>query len=212
MLQYRRPVFVCGENPGMTLFAPGTEEVIALASYWQCTYSPHGSGRALTVWVAPHPHGPHAEPFGGIFTDNMPLARWLTESLTRYFPEFRPYPVLEFPYHASEFQQTNDGQNSYAVQCTGGGHRINVTWADWLDQKQLTWPRFSLGSQFFDLINVTFPCGRAGIQLDGLAISGVVQTDVVNGKPASTAFLALCETWIGPLPPEEGAETSAPGQ
>ncbi len=205
MLQYRHPVFLCGENPGLTLFAPGTEQAVAIASYWNCTYSQHGAGHALTLWVAPRPFGPRVEPFCGIFTDNLPLARWLTDSLTRHFPEFRDCPVAEFPYHVAQCGHTTDGRSRYTAECNSEDHHIAVAWADLLDQKHLTWPRFPAGPQYFDLLNVIFPCGQASVEIDGHQVPGIVQTAIVKDRPASSAFLALCETWIGPLPPDESA-------
>lgn len=37
-------VIFSGENPGLTLYKPGTEQVVAAASYWRCVYSEHGFG------------------------------------------------------------------------------------------------------------------------------------------------------------------------
>ena len=35
-IDIKRPVFVCGENPGMTLYKPDTDQPVAIVSYWTC--------------------------------------------------------------------------------------------------------------------------------------------------------------------------------
>ena len=88
-VETKRPVFVCGENPAMTLYAPWAEQAVAIASFWHVTYSPQGTGNALVLgWIkAPCPV-PRSLP-GGVFSDNLHLAHLLIDTLTRHFPEFR---------------------------------------------------------------------------------------------------------------------------
>ena len=47
----KRPVFLSGENPGMTLYETNTDHPIAILSYWHVTDSPHGIGNALDPMV-----------------------------------------------------------------------------------------------------------------------------------------------------------------
>ncbi|MCC6935054.1 MAG: hypothetical protein IT333_00955, partial [Thermomicrobiales bacterium] len=46
-----------GENPGLTLYKPGTDQVIAKVSYWRCVYSAAGDGNATLIWVDPEASG-----------------------------------------------------------------------------------------------------------------------------------------------------------
>jgi hypothetical protein len=43
----KRDVVFAGENPLLMLYAPGTEELVAVASYWRCSRS--GEGEALVI-------------------------------------------------------------------------------------------------------------------------------------------------------------------
>ncbi|MGI8975606.1 MAG: hypothetical protein ACR2GS_02645 [Thermomicrobiales bacterium] len=38
----KRDVVFAGENPLLMLYAPDTEELVAVASYWRCSYSARG--------------------------------------------------------------------------------------------------------------------------------------------------------------------------
>ena len=58
-------IIFSGENPGLTLYKPGTDQVIAKVSYWRCVYSGAGDGNAMLIWVDPEASGlgsaaPHA--------------------------------------------------------------------------------------------------------------------------------------------------------
>jgi hypothetical protein len=67
MSEIKRPVFFSGENPGMTLYIPGTEQPAAVASYWISTDSPWGVGHAL--YLADTTLQNISQ--GSIFTDNL---------------------------------------------------------------------------------------------------------------------------------------------
>lgn len=53
MSESKRPLVLCGENPALILYRPGTAEAVAVAGYWRCVYSSHGEGEAILVWVGP---------------------------------------------------------------------------------------------------------------------------------------------------------------
>ena len=190
--------YAVSENPAMMLYAPAGERVVAAASYWHCTYSRHGSGHALIFWQAPEAAG--APPIGnGIYTDNLPLARMLVETLAQFFPEFRAIPVTTLPYLLAQCEHESDGAQRYTVSCATAQTAVRLEWADPLDHKQICWPQFPAGLQAFDLTTVICPCRRATIALNGAPLLGEVQTSETKGWPASSAFLAFAETWIGPV-------------
>ncbi|MEO7911894.1 MAG: hypothetical protein ABIV47_19790 [Roseiflexaceae bacterium] len=193
MPDIKRPVMFCGENPAVTLYAPNSQRIVAAASYWHCTWSAYGSGHALIFWQTPEVLS------NGIYTDNLPLARMLAETLTQFFPEFRTIPVTRLPYLPAQCAHDSDGAQRYTVNCTTSQTSLRLEWADPLDHKQIYWPQFPAGPLFFDLTTVICPCRQATITINGAPLLGEVQTSDANGWPASSAFLAFAETWVGPV-------------
>src|SRR3954452_24081221 len=83
----------------------------------------------------------------------------------------------------------------------GVPHKFVNSGSEPLDHKQICWPQFPAGPQAFDLTTVICPCRYATITLNGAPLLGEVQTSEANGWPASSAFLAFAETWVGPVAP-----------
>ncbi len=199
MTEIQRPVFFSGENPGMTLYFPGTEQIAAVASYWQCTDSPMGVGHALVVWIENPDQPGEPAPGSGIWTDNLALAEKLVETLTRHFPEFETIPVSRLKYLPAVCTHTYDG-DSYRVKCQTSATQITLTWSTPLDRKQILWKNFPTGESAYDLTTVICPCRAGEIQFKGQAVTGQVscrQTE--SGQWSSSAFLAFAETWVGPV-------------
>ena len=195
-IDIKRPVFLSGENPGMTLYKPDTDHAIAVLSYWHVTDSPHGIGNALILWL-----DEAIVPFsGGIFTDNLSLAHTLTEELTQYFPEFDGIPVTTLPYHEAHCEHTYENGKRYIATCTSGNNSIVVEWQEPLDRRGISIPDFPIGSQFFELGNVICTCGAGTLSINGQVIDAKIQTATrADGSPTSTAFLAFAESWVGPI-------------
>ena len=199
-IDIRRPVFLSGENPGMTLYKPNTDEPLAVISYWHVTDSLYGIGNALVLWLDEKGFPESTLAFSGIFTDNQSLARTLMETLTRYFPEFESVPVDALKYHDARCEHTFDDSRQYRVNCTSGQDEIIVEWIDPLDRRAISWPGFPAGEQSFDLHNVICPCGVGTLSINGQMVDGKVKTGTrSDGYPSSSAFLAFAESWVGPL-------------
>lgn len=199
MVDVKRPVFFSGENPGMTLYAPGTKESVAVASYWHCTDSPMGVGHALVLWLKDENT---AIGHGGIFTDNLKLAEILVKKLTQYFPEFENVPTSSLQYIQAHCGHTYDGA-SYRVICQMPAAQVELEWSEPLDRKQILWPGFSAGEDAYDLSTVIRPCKIGIVQINGKGINGEVKvTQNPEGVYSSSAFLAFAETWIGPVEKE----------
>ena len=199
MTEIKRPVLFSGENPGMTLDVPGTEQVVAIASYWHCTDSPYGVGHALILWLAEGTTPASEISQGFILTDNLNLAQVLVTKLTRHFPEFQEVPIGNLAYVDAHCEHIYDGAY-YRVVCQTPKTQVKVEWGDILDRKQVIWPRFPAGDAVYDLTTVICPCRVGHIQLNGKQIEGEVSVvQAADGKLASTAFLAFAETWVGPL-------------
>jgi hypothetical protein len=199
MAEMKRPVLFSGENPGMTLYVPGTEQVMAVASYWHCTDSPWGVGHTLILWLGTGTTPATDVGRGGIFTDNLDLAQVLVKNLTQHFPEFRDVPIETLAYVGAHGEHTYDGL-CYRVVCQTPEAQIEMEWAEVLDRKQIIWPRFPAGSAAYDLTTVICPCRVGHIQINGKLTGGEVKiAQSADGLFSSTAFLAFAETWIGPL-------------
>jgi len=199
MAKIKRPVFMCGENPGLRLYVPETEQRVAVASYWHCTYSPWGRGNALVLWLDEQalPEGLSWRS-GGIFTDNVSLAHELVGTLTQYFQEFQGLPVTELPYLDATCEHVFDGMR-YSLRCRAESVRVEIIWEELLDQKRLDWPQFPAGPVVYDLTTVICPCRAGYIEVNGLSVPGEVQVgQAADGHPSSSAFLAFAESWVGP--------------
>ena len=143
MVDVKRPILFSGENPGMTLFSPDTEETVAVASYWHCTDSPMGVGHALVLWLK---NENAAIGHGGIFTDSLKLAEVLIRKLTQHFPEFENVPVQSLQYIHAHCGHTYDG-TSYRATCQISAAQVELEWSDPLDRKQILWPGFPAGEE-----------------------------------------------------------------
>ncbi len=50
--QVKRPVVFAGANPLILLYRPGGNDLVAVASLWQCAYAEPGPGHSLVLWGA----------------------------------------------------------------------------------------------------------------------------------------------------------------
>jgi len=197
----KRPVFLSGENPGMTLYTPSTDKPIAVLSYWHVTDSPHGTGNTLVIWLDETIASEAIQLFpGGIFTDNISLARELVETLTQYFPEFSDVPIIALPYQEAYCEHTYDNGNRYSATCISERYKIVVEWIEPLDRRAISIPDFPIGNQFFELRNVISPCRSGTLTINNKQLPGEIQIGTrPDGSPSSTAFLAFAESWVGPI-------------
>jgi hypothetical protein len=199
MTEINRPVLFSGENPGMTLYLPGTEQVVAVASYWHCTDSPWGVGHALVLWLDTGTTPATDVSHGCIFTDNLDLAQVLIKNLTQHFPEFRDVPVETLAYTNAHCEHTYDGM-LYQVICLTPEIRVEIKWSEVLDRKQVVWPQFPAGQAAYDLTTVICSCRVGDIQINGKLTGGEVEiAQTADGRFSSSAFLAFAETWVGPV-------------
>ncbi len=189
-------VIFSGENPGLTLYRPGTEQIVAAASYWRCVYSDRGEGNALIIWF--DPAGAELGPFPpqAIFTDNPGVARLVTDRFTQYFGAFRDRGFAELqPVHARFFQES-DSRWYHRVVCNPGNGVIELTWWDVMDYQMRLRQDYQLGDTRWDLATVICPCASARIEVNNRAVAGEVRSTREGPQPASSAFLAFSETWV----------------
>ncbi|MCA9829944.1 MAG: hypothetical protein R3B97_05255 [Dehalococcoidia bacterium] len=190
-------VIFSGENPGLTLFKPGTEDRVAAVSYWRCVYSEHGEGNAMLIWVDKQGSGlgdmaPHA-----IYTDNPGVAKLVAERFTQHFGGFTDlgFATME-PTHARFFQES-DSRWYHRVVANHGAGVVELVWWDVVDHQQVLRQDYELGSTKWDLMTVICPCNSASITVNNHKVEGEVRTRTnPNGTAGSSSFLAFSETWV----------------
>lgn len=187
-------VIFCGENPEIRLYPADSDEMIAIASYWRCTYSAHGPGQVLFLWVSPE-----VMPVQAIYTDNEPLARFLAQTLVQHFDGLQPlgFPAIA-PQSASLVQSGNSHEN-YHVQCLAEIGTVEVEWRNVLDVR-LPRAYTNLFQQAdtetqYDVTTVICPTKTASLTIRGNSISGRVISSHDGTMHRSSAFLAFSETW-----------------
>lgn len=199
--QIKRPVIFAGENPGLSLFRAGGGGLVAAASYWRCTYSAHGEGNALILWLDQAAAGTGDGTLTAIYADNAALARFVTDTLNQHFGDFtdKGFPAVT-PAPARFFQES-DSRTYHRVVAHTGDHRFELVWRDVRDYQQVIATDMHLGGRGFELATVICPCAEATITVDGSPVAGEVRLTEHDGRLQSSAFLAFAESWV-----ENGAE------
>lgn len=189
-------VIFSGENPGLTLYRPGTEEVVVSASYWRCVYSEHGEGNALIIWSDSAGSGLGEAAPTAIYTDNPGVARLVTDRFTQHFGNYqnRGFDRMEPRY--ARFFQDSDSRWYHRVTCNTGDSVIELTWWDVLDYQMVNRGEYELGPTSWDLATVICPCRKAKIDVSGREVTGEVRVNESGARPGSSAFLAFSETWV----------------
>lgn len=189
-------VVFSGENPGLALYKPGTEQLIAAVSYWRCVYSEHGEGHAAIVWLDPAESGPGARVGTTIYTDNPGVARLVTDRFTRHFANYqgRGFDSVE-PVHA-RFYQEQDSRYYHRVTVNTGALIVEFIWWDVLDYQLVQRQDTQLGPGRYDLATVICPCANARILVQNETVPGEPRVNRAATPVSSSAFLAFSETWV----------------
>jgi hypothetical protein len=192
-IRIRHDVVFAGENPLLMLYRPGSDEVIAVASYWQCSYSTAGAGEALVIWVDPERSGLGDRAPVGIYTNNAPMARLVWDTFNRHFDRLQGHGIEDHPLQPARFTQQADGMRLHRVVCSIGTTTIELEWRDAIEALHtVTTPE--VGGSRWEVTNVICPCPDAGIRVDGVEVIGEVREP--EGWFRSSAFLAFVESWV----------------
>jgi len=184
-----RGVMITGENPMIVLYRSGSDEVVAIASMWTCTYSEAGEGRALVIWVDADATGRGGLAPVGIFTDNPELARFIWANLYNDYTPIQGRGIAEAPLRAARFTEQADGRRLHRIACTSGATTIELEWRDVLDVfHALTYPTG------YEVSVVAAPCATGTITVNGERAIGEIHQP--EGWFRSSACLAFAETWI----------------
>ncbi len=187
--QVKRPVVFAGENPLIMLYRPGAQDLVAVASLWHCTFSEHGEGRSLVLWVDPEALEPGSQDPTGIYTDNAALSRWVWTTFNRRWEPLQNRGLGEAQPRPARFLEQANGRRSHRISCMAGTTTIELLWQDGQDAfYTVTYP------YEYEVSAVIVPCARASIAVDGQLVAGEVRphSDVFQ----SSAIMAFCETWL----------------
>lgn len=199
-------ILLCGENPEMKLYRPDAasaspENLVGLASYWRCTYTPYGIGNALVIYA----ELPNATRVQGIYTDNFEMGRWLADTFVQHFDDFQGRNWPEIPVTQARFTQEMDSRHYHRVAVYSANDHLVLTWDDVLAQRLFHGVDMTTGlhgETKHEVYTVICPCKNGSIVVNGQAIEGQVRSNLDDPDwPRCTAFLAFSETWIDPHPP-----------
>lgn len=202
-IRITREVIFAGDNPLLMLYAPGTDEVVAVGSYWRCTWSAAGAGEALVIWVDRAAGLGDRAPVG-IFTDNAPMARLVWDRFNSQWDRLQGRGIEDRDIQPARFATLGDGMRRYRVTCAVGTTAIELEWRDALDVFHAV-TRPVVGGSQWEVANVVLPCADGSMRVDGVAVSGEVHQP--EGDYRSSAFLAFTETWVRLDETERTAET-----
>lgn len=189
----RDEVVFAGDNPALVLYRPGSDEMVAVASWWRCAWSAAGAGQALMLWVDPAASGLGERAPVGIFTDNAAMARLVWERFNRHWELLQGRGIEARRPEPARFTVQADGMRLHRVTCAAGTTAIELEWRDALEVVHMV-ARVDVGGSRWEVPNVVLPCAAATIRVDGVAVRGEVHQP--EGDYRSSAFLAFAEAWV----------------
>ncbi|MEZ4669331.1 MAG: hypothetical protein R3E39_15610 [Anaerolineae bacterium] len=122
-------VVFCGENPHIVLY-DAAASITAAASFWDCTYSPLGEGRVLLLYLDFANRTALDQPAAVIYTDNAPLARYLTDTFNQHFEDWQDLGFAVAPVQPARFFKEADTRTLYRVACHAQSTHIELLWQD----------------------------------------------------------------------------------
>lgn len=185
----RRSLALIGANAGLALHpvdAGGTllpgEPASCFASFWMVDWSRWGAGNALLVATL--------QGWRSYGTSEFFAASLATE-LTRHFPEAARFPLGAITHTDDEFDVgLNAGRG---LRATGRKAELEISGV--LDRRQFAAPNFQLGDSSASLSNVYLPCGTGRLVEFGVEWPGAASVYPGPLGPASSAFVAVAESW-----------------
>jgi hypothetical protein len=190
-----------GENPGIYLREAADGPFVTLMVFFRIVVSRFGRGHVLALLERPLEavHWPDAANL--LISDNEPLARYLIGNFVAKFPAFADAVALEGLPHTPLTGVTSggDGLSAFTETVRAEGLDVELTWQDLGTPfaVELASDRTPTGHEMFS----TFVEGHdASITVNGRRLAGKPFPRDFNGRTTSSAFLALCESWVTPSP------------
>ena len=185
----RRTLAFIGVNAGLALhpvnsggmLLPG-EPASCFASFWMADWSRWGTGHALLVAT---PQGWRS------YGTSESFAASLATELTCHFPEAARFPLGGISHTRDEFDVELDA--GQGLRATGRKAELEISGV--LDRRQFAAPNFQLGDSIAALSNVYLPCGTGRLMEFGVEWPGAASMYAGPVGPASSAFVAVAESW-----------------
>lgn len=198
-----KPIAFCGENPVIELYDSAAETITAAASYWRCTYSPYGEGQALLLYLDAGNAASLQQPTTAIYTDNTPLARYVTDTFNQHFDGWKSFGFKDTPIQQARFFTEADMSQFYRVACHTDTSVIEVLWTAIRSSDFRIFPDLNgggfgaAGDEHYHVSNAIFLCEQGVISVNHQQASGKAQTRTLpDGRFSSSVFVALSETWV----------------
>lgn len=187
----------------MELFDSTTKTITAAASFWHCTYSPHGEGSALLLYLDAANAAALEQPTVAIYADNAPLARYLTDNFNQHFDGWKDFGFKGAAVQQARFVREVDARRFYRAACHTDTAVIDILWTDIRSSDFRTFPDLNgggfglTGDEHYHVSNAIFLCEQGAISINKRHASGAAQTlTTPEGRFASSVFIALSETWV----------------
>lgn len=187
-----------GDNPGMYLKESAEGPFVTLISFFRVVLSPHGRGHAAFIFQDPHGDGKAPGKPNVCVTDNEPLARYLRDEFIARFPAFKGLPAVSncrFE-KGSNFVTSGDARTTYTEQFRGESGDISLTWEPLGDVFMVEMPKDRSVTGQHELFSVFINASGVRVSIHGQGVAGRPFPRDFAGKPSSTAFVALSETWV----------------
>ncbi len=187
-----------GDNPGIYLKTAPDGAYTALALWFRVAWSSFGPGQALLLFEAPTQVATWPQVANLCLADNEPLARYLVDKFCTRFGAFREaqaFAALSY-LPLQSWEASGDNLRWAATLGHGPGVDIELRWeelgkpfaADVLPEQSAT-GQHEMYSVFVESV-------QASIGVNGRRLPGNPYPRPFLGRTASSAFLALSETWL----------------
>jgi hypothetical protein len=185
-----------GENPGISLKETADGPFACLVSFFRVIYSPHGRGHAAFVLLEPDRRAGPDRNF--CLTDNPDLAAYLKDGFVANFGAYRDNPNLAdlAIRPATDFRCEGDLREGWTERCAGDGLEVALRWGRlstpfWVE---LSADRSATGKH--EMLSLFFDADEAEVSVNGQRAPGKPVPRDFQGRPSSTAFIAVSETWV----------------
>lgn len=198
MLRSGRPLWA-GDNPYIRLFDSGRpSRLLSVGSFFRVQYSPVGAGHVVLLSTDLDSERPRVL----CLADNRDLGSFLCSSIAYRFTGFdgvlRPD---ELEVESATFETvSHPGSHDVHERAISAQHQLDLRWSG---LGEPFYVEFVHGKLPYRLLSLFVPASTATIALDGTELPGEPAEDIVEGRGATTACLALAETWLAE---PEGAE------
>ncbi len=176
---------VLGETPWMMVFTDPNGSPSTNVSVWHVTLSPQGPGHAL-FWRSDDLTNGEAR----IYSDNIALARWLQGEIL-----FGPYKDLSLPIVEAEFTRLGSIPWFITERVEAKDELMEFTWYDLLEGHAGHSAPDPANNETHGHYAVYVPARQVRVTLNGKEAKGVALERERDGRPSSTCFLALAESW-----------------